>query len=209
MNTGDHGKATVTVEIGQGFEQFQLYGEIKKELFLDAGETSDGIFIGLPQIYIDGERFPEAAKHIQDALSEPKIVTLDRDNRSIVDTRRLSNTNAYRRANGLANDVPQPSAAVESFQLDEAPPASVISEFGYRVRAILFLQNNNAGTDYRVMINNFGSDELKLPDGTEIEYYATEPVNSNTISGKYNEQNNIRVSNGKNLFTVELKRIEY
>lgn len=100
-------------------ESFNLYGDLEKaEDLLPQGDNSSlDVELGLPAIRIDGETAPFAAQHIRDALGEPTILTLDRDDEDAVDRRRRANISDYKKKGGQV---------ISGYDIDEAPPAATL-----------------------------------------------------------------------------------
>lgn len=130
-------------------------------------------------VRINGSQAPFAADHIIDALGEPTILTLDRDILRVVRNRRRANARAYRRENG---PVPEDL----DFQIDEVPPAATLESDrsnnpNVSTRPIPASDNESGGGQFPGIINNYGVTG-KLPDGTNIDFFATEANYSTGIT---------------------------
>lgn len=152
---------------------------VEQNLVPDTADNAIGLELGLPIVRIDGSQAPFAADHIIQTLGDPTILTLDRDIKAVRDRRSGANTRAYRRENG---------PAPRGFDIDEVPPASTLESDrntnpDVSTRAIPRRDNRSGGGQFQGIINNYGDPGARLPDGTNIDFFATEANYSTGISG--------------------------
>ena len=155
-----------------------LYGKPSYTFTLEQGQ-SNGIEIGLPKIRIDsikesGNQAPFVAQNILDTLDEPIKLTLDRG--TDARKRRDKKVKAYTNEFGL---VPA------GFDRDEVPPAVGIGDdaLSQNVRAIPEKDNGRGGNVQKELINNYGSEDKQIPNGSVIDFYALPPDYEEGVTG--------------------------
>lgn len=125
--------------------------------------------LGLPLIEIDGSRFPEAAQHIRDVQPAPRVLTIDRPG---ADARRRQSIAKF---DALVKQGVLPPAQPGQ-QKDEAPPAVFLENGGNAsVRPITKNDNEGAGGNLRQQLGNYGPNNITLPNGSNVDFWATPP----------------------------------
>lgn len=160
-----------------------------------AGDSFELEF-GLPLVRIDGDRFPEAAQHIIDNAGSPQIRTIDRDG---ADRRRTSNTRRYQNLNG------DRAPANFGFEIDEAPPALFLENpYFPTTRPIPSKDNQGAGGSLLQQTRNYGPFNELLPDGGNVDFFATGVPNPRRINGTNGDDLNLTGKFGQDNFIYGL-----
>jgi Ca2+-binding RTX toxin-like protein len=151
---------------------------------------------GLPLIRID-DRYPEAAQHVIDTEKKPQIRTIDRTNRT---NRQKANTGRYSNLNG------DRGPAAFGFEIDEAPPALFLENgtVGNTTRPIPQLDNGGAGGSLGQQTNNYGPQNIRLPDNSNVDFFAIGVPNPRRVNGTEGDDLNLTGRFGENNFIYGL-----
>lgn len=148
--------------VGIEFQTPVIYGKNNFQANLGPGLTTSVDF-GLPTVRVNRAASPQAAKHIEDVLVSPQIMTIDRKGAK---ARRTSSL----KASGIA---PQPGK-----DRDEAPPAIFVENGGNAsVRLIDLGDNRSAGRQIGAQVNNYGPNNITLNNFWNVDFFVdTKPI---------------------------------
>jgi hypothetical protein len=153
--------------VGVDFEANKtIYGNWRYTAAIPVGDSFK-ITFGLPKIRVNGDAYPYSADHIIDVFKKPRILTIDRGGNDN-DMRRDANLERYRELGGVVR------IEGKEYDQDESPPAVFAESVNAHVRLIPRRDNQDSGNQLGTALNFYGSKKIRLRDGWNVDFYATE-----------------------------------